>query len=117
MAVYAFFLIRFNDPEVKAPVEDLYGERHLLAELEREIDRSRQGEHEAYSWQQLKDVLDFRLKIGPCISKVNKIIEATLGKNRLSSHYRVSTGKYYGVRVPGFEVIGPAGRPSRHGRQ
>jgi CRISPR-associated protein (TIGR02584 family) len=105
MAVYAFFLLEFNEPHSASPVEALFGKRLLLARLERCIDRYGQGERETYAWEKMKDVDDFKLRMGPCISKINKAVDSAMGRNLLSARFRISTGGKYSISVARFQVL------------
>jgi len=111
IAVYTFFLIEFNRPEANAAMQQLFEKRLVAAELERLIDRQRQGEHEAYAWETMNDLDDFRARIGPCISKINRTVNKAFGRNRLAQRYRISTGRKYGVYVPDYEILETEGRP------
>ena len=111
IAVYTFFLMEFNQPEANATLQELFAERLLPAKLERLIDRQRQGEHETYAWETMNDLDDFRARIGPCISKINRTVNKAFGRNRLAEHYRISTGRKYGVYVPDYEILETEGRP------
>ena len=109
-AVYAFFLLEFNGPRAGAIMDLLFEKRQLLANLERQIDRFKKAELEKYAWQRMSDLDDFRDRIGPCISKVNKTIRRTLG-SLLAPSYSIKTGGKYGVNVQHFKVLGESGRP------
>lgn len=111
IAVYAFFLFCYNGQNSLAGIEALFDRRLLIADLERAIDRLRLGERESYAWDQMSDVFEFRSRIGPCISKVNRAVDGALGRNRLSSMYRITTGGIYGVNIPAYEVLERDGRP------
>jgi hypothetical protein len=85
-----------------AAVVHQHGIRKII--WERCIDRLRMGEHETYSWELKRDLEDFRARIGPCISKVNRAVNKAFGKNRLAVSHRVATGGSYGVNVPNFAM-------------
>jgi CRISPR-associated protein (TIGR02584 family) len=105
LAVYAFFLTGFNVAKPAFGLDELFGRRHLLTEIERRIDRLRLGDRETYAWDSMRDSEDFRERIGPCISKINKVLRGTLGENRLSRLYGITTGRKYGVSVSRFEIL------------
>jgi len=104
-AVYAFFVQECNGKNRSTTIEELYEKRHLLADYERQIDRLKLGEKETYSWEKVRDVFEFRSHLGPCISKINKLIEKNLGRNRFSGTYKISTGGRYGVNIQHFKII------------
>lgn len=114
MAVYAFFLLRFNGVVEGHSLEDLFARKGLIGKLERTIDRFKQGEQERYAWESMRGPEDFRARIGPCISKINTSIGLALGKNRLAERYRISTGGRYGVSVNRFQVLETDGKPWQH---
>lgn len=105
MAVYAFLLLQTGGKGLFRTIDELFGARLRLACLEREADRLRQGEQEAYAWEKMKDIDDFRARIGPCISKINRVIDQALGKNRLAEMYRISTGRKYGLQISDFQIL------------
>ncbi len=105
MAVYTFFLLDFNRNGGVGTIEDLFEKRAVLALIERRIDQIRRAEQERYAWESVRDLDDFRFRLGPCISKINGIISANLGKNRLSERYRITTGRGYGVNVAQVEIL------------
>ncbi len=109
LAVYAFFLLAFNTGSSGYRLEELFDRRLLLADLERRIDQLKAGEQETYAWEKMPELEDFRARLGPCISKVNRAIDGALGKNRLSARYRISTGKTHRVDVSEFEIQEPDG--------
>ena len=104
LAVYLFFLKFFNG-NTGVALDDLFAQRTHLSDLERLIDRLRLGETEAYTWDKLRDMEEFRDRIGPCISKVNRQIRTALGDNRLAAHFQIVTGGNYGVNVADFRIV------------
>jgi len=110
IAVYAFFLTQFNAPQAVG-IDDLFAKRKVVADFERRIDRLRLGEQERYAWESMRDVEEFRARLGPCISKVNREVNKAFGRNRLAERYRIATGRKYGVNVPAFEIVATEGRP------
>jgi CRISPR-associated protein (TIGR02584 family) len=109
-AVYAYFLLGFNGLGAEGSMEALYEKRKLLADLERQIDRFRMAEMEAYSWEKMRDTDEFRDQIRPCISKVNKAIRQNLNSIPLASYYSISTGIKYAVNIQKFKVLGGKGK-------
>lgn len=105
MAVYVFFLLKFNGSRSRGTMEDLFRERLLLARLERLMDRMKQAEHESYAWEAMREVDDFRSRLSPCISKINRAFRGVLGKNRLAKSFSISTGGVYGVDVKDFHIF------------
>ena len=110
-AVYSFFLLHFNGPGAVGSMESLFEKRMVLAELERQIDRYGAGEIDLYAWQKMRDVHEFKDKMRPCITKVNKEIRKGLGGDLLASRYAISKGKEYGVNVKRFKVLGAGSKP------
>jgi hypothetical protein len=53
----------------------------------------------------MKDVDDFKLRMGPCISKINKAVDSAMGRNFLSARFRISTGGKYSISVARFQVL------------
>jgi hypothetical protein len=111
MAVYAFFLLRFNGPDSLWSIEDLFSERLLLTRLERYSDSIKQGEKESYAWERMKDIEDFKGHIRPCFSKINRAVGAAFGKNLLSTRYSIHKGRGYGVSVERFVILKAGGAP------
>jgi hypothetical protein len=105
MAVYGFFLMEFNNRPSAAGLEQLFDRRQVIANLERRIDRLKQGEQEHYAWEIMESLDDFRDRIRPCISKVNRAIDSAVGKNSLAARYTIQTGGGYGVAISDFEVV------------
>lgn len=103
-AVYAFFLQTFNEPSCPFYLEDLYARRDDLANLERQTDRLRLGERDSYPWETMRDREEFRTRLSPCITKINKAIRAALGRNRFADHFTITGGRHYGVSVPSFHI-------------
>lgn len=117
MAVYAFFLQNFNDRNADAALEDLFRKKLQIADLERRIDRLRRTEQERYAWETVRDPDEFRSKISPCITKINKAVQTALGKNRLSDRYTITQRGRYGIRVPKFEITETHQTPRNAPRQ
>lgn len=112
LATYLFFLTQCNSSENGLSFDDLFQRRVYLAKIEREIDKLRHGEQERYAWESMGDSEDFRARIGPCISKVNRKINEVLGRNRLAERYRINTSPKYHVSIPDFVVYAEEGVPS-----
>lgn len=104
-AVYAFFLEACNEEAGGLSIQELFERRPVIAAFERRVDRLRLGEKETYAWERMRDLDDFREKIGPCISKINRTINRALGKNRLAASCRILGGKRYRVDVEKFEIL------------
>ncbi|MCK8603001.1 CRISPR-associated ring nuclease Csm6 [Desulfoferrobacter suflitae] len=111
VAVYAFFLRELQERGGAATTLELFEKRLRLAELERLIDRSRSGEQERYAWETMQDLEDFRARLGPCVSKVNRAVNQAFGKNRLAERYRIATGRSYRMQPLDFAIFEAAGRP------
>jgi hypothetical protein len=105
LAVYAFFLTECNQPSSTQEMASLFQRRQAIALWERRIDALRAGEHESYAWETMADTQDFSARLRPCISKINRAIEAALGRNRLAERYRIHTGRVYGVSVEEFQLV------------
>jgi len=114
MAVYAFMLLQVSGVGRSKNIDELFAARLALARLERTMDCLRQGEQESYAWERMKDVDDFRARIGPCISKLNRAITQALGNNRLAELYRISTGRAYGIQTADFQIDESKDRPWLH---
>jgi len=112
-AVYGLFLLEFNGLGAEGAIESLFDKRSLLSDLERQIDRFRMAEMETYAWEKMRDVDEFQDQIRPCISKVNKTIRQKLGSSLLASHYAISIGGKYGVKIQHFKVLGRKGKTWR----
>ncbi len=111
LAVYCFLLFESESCTGGVSVEDLFERRSVIAELERYMDRFRQGEKESYAWEKMTDLEDFKARIGPCISKANAAVRKALGRNRLAERYTVSTRSRRTVDAGAFRIVMSDGKP------
>ncbi|MCE5333783.1 MAG: CRISPR-associated ring nuclease Csm6 [Desulfobacteraceae bacterium] len=110
-AVYAFFLLEFNGPEAADDLSQMFKKRHLIAQLERQIDRYKRAEMEVYAWEKMKDLDDFLERISPCISKINRAIRRAVTNDLVASHYAIRTGgRKYQLNVRQYKVLGSGGK-------
>jgi len=111
LAVYGFLLYATSGSPSGLALGALFEKRWMIADLERCIDAYKAGEQEAYAWERMREPADFKDRIRSCVSKINKAIYSSVGRNRFAEQLKIHTGRSLRVTAANFRIVEQGERP------